>query len=292
MKGMDDHRFDSDRFAPSDAVILSILCVVSTAFGLSSATRQAAVLHAAITAGFMLAIGVIAIRPRARWSPWLRSFATVAVILTLYSTIAEPAFTLMSGSRDASLAAVDRALSAGIDVGPAVARNLPSGAVEPFAFIYGWFVPYLYLSIFLGCFGRPERERRMFLFGLSITYAVAYLGYLFVPARGPIEYYAFASTLEGGRFLELVRESVEATGGNHGAFPSLHVGATLYLTLFDLRFNRLRGMTYVPIVILIAASTIVLRYHYVVDLIVGAWIAWVALLIAVRWRARAEKELA
>jgi membrane-associated phospholipid phosphatase len=79
--------------------------------------------------------------------------------------------------------------------------------------------------------------------------------------------------LEGGFFLNVVRQGVEASGGLQGVFPSLHVGGSVYLCLFDLRTNRLRGLTYLPLVLGIYISTIVLRYHYVVDLIAGTAIA-------------------
>jgi hypothetical protein len=47
----------------------------------------------------------------------------------------------------------------------------------------------------------------------------------------------------------------------------------VYLCLFDLRTNRLRGLTYLPMVLLIYVATIFLRYHYIVDLIAGTVIA-------------------
>ena len=51
---------------------------------------------------------------------------------------------------------------------------------------------------------------------------------------------------------------------------SLHVGAPVLALTFDLRYgDRLRGLVYVPLVLLIALATLVLRYHYVVDLVAG-----------------------
>ena len=154
--------------------------------------------------------------------------------------------------------------------------------IEFFSLVYGWFIPYLWLSILLGCLGRPAGERDAFLLGLSITYSLAYLGYLFVPSRGPIEWYRFAAPLHGGALHQIVLHSVEATGGNHGAFPSLHVGASAYLCMFDLRRNRMRGMTYLPMVVLITFSTILLRYHYVIDVLTGVAIATLAYAISQR----------
>jgi membrane-associated phospholipid phosphatase len=81
-----------------------------------------------------------------------------------------------------------------------------------------------------------------------------------------------------------------------GAFPSLHVGASIYLCLFDLRTSSLRGLTYAPIVLLIYAATLVLRFHYVVDLVAGTLIGLVCTRLGpwafTRWaRARQDRGL-
>ena len=76
-------------------------------------------------------------------------------------------------------------------------------------------------------------------------------------------------------------------------FPSLHVGGSVYLCLFDLRTNRLRGLTYLPMVLLIYVATIFLRYHYIVDLIAGTIIAAGCIPLGqrafVRWTRRREQ---
>jgi membrane-associated phospholipid phosphatase len=66
------------------------------------------------------------------------------------------------------------------------------------------------------------------------------------------------------------------------------VGAAAYACLFDLRYNRLRGATYLPLVVLIAMATVVLRYHYVIDWIAGLSIAFFAAWLAHLWVARRE----
>jgi membrane-associated phospholipid phosphatase len=110
---------------------------------------------------------------------------------------------------------------------------------------------------------------------LAFTYAISYMGYLFAPAHGPIVFHArdFQVPLAGGSFHDLVVRGVESTGGLQGVFPSLHVGASVYLCSFDLGTNRLRGLTYLPIVALIYVATVLLRYHYVIDLAAGTLIA-------------------
>jgi membrane-associated phospholipid phosphatase len=70
------------------------------------------------------------------------------------------------------------------------------------------------------------------------------------------------------------------------------VGGSVYLCLFDLKTNRLRGLTYLPMVLGIYVATIMLRYHYVVDLIAGTVIAAGCIPLAqkvfLRWALRRE----
>ena len=269
-------------FRVRDRLLLLFLAlvIVTFAIGGGSALTRPIALHAAMLIGYLIVLA--ATRSKGAIATAVRSLALLAIVFTMYQSIAEPAFVAMHGARDASLASIDRILFFGHDPALVGERHLTPARLEFFSFIYGWFIPYLYLSIFFGCLGRPAAEREGFLDGLTITYVIAYLGYLFLPSRGPVEYYHFAAPLHGGWFHQMVLASVTATGGNHGAFPSLHVGASAYLCLFDLRHHRLRGMTYLPMVLLIAISTVFLRYHYVIDIVVGITIAVVADQVASR----------
>jgi membrane-associated phospholipid phosphatase len=261
----------------STVLVASLLAIASLAFAFRA--PSALPHHLALLAGFLTVAYL------ARRHPLVRAFAIVTVLMTLYQSLAEPGFAVMGGAFDVRLASIDRVLAGGHDPALVAGRWLTPRSLEVFSFIYGIFIPYLWLSILLGCIGRPDDERARFVLGLSITYGLAYLGYLFVPSRGPVEYYAFAAPLHGGRFHALVLESVRQTGGNHGAFPSLHVGASAYLCLFDLRRHLLRGLTYLPIVLLIAVSTVFLRYHYLIDILAGFSIAFFAAWAAQRVRA-------
>ena len=104
-----------------------------------------------------------------------------------------------------------------------------------------------------------------------------------VPACGPVVQMAgdFTVPINGGPFHQVIVRSVQQVGGPHGAFPSLHLGASLFATLFDLRHrNPLRALIYFPLVAMIALATLVLRYHYAVDLVAALALAHVATHVA------------
>jgi hypothetical protein len=283
------------RWTASDRCTLALLAVVVTVFSagrvFGSAPAGPWALHALLLASFGLLTSAIVRYHGAAWAPWARAIGTVTVMMILYSSLGRPVLSMIPWRADAWIEAADRFLFASRSPAHWAARHVGDRGIEFWSAIYGFFVPFLSLSIFLGCVGRPGRERSRFLAGFAVTYALAYLGYLFLPTTGPVEFLG-TTPPRGGAVHRMIVDSVASTGGNHGAFPSLHVGASSYLCLFDLRHDRLRGLTYAPMVVLIAFSTLFLQYHYVVDLLAGVAIALVADRVAAEQRVPAEGESA
>jgi hypothetical protein len=245
-----------------------------------------------VQVGLRLGFGAVAmvLARRDDWAgtPTVRALATTAVVFTCYSTLGTLGMKAMPFTADALLSKADNFLL-GFDPSLAIQRFQSPGWVEFYAFFYSAFIPYINLSLLLNCIGRPPGQRDAFLTGWVITYSLSYLGYIFLPAHGPLQFQAaeYDFALTGGYFYQTVVDGVAATGGLQGVFPSLHVGGSVFWCLYDLRVNRLRGLTYLPIVLLIYVATIVLRYHYVIDLIAGTLIAMAAIplgeKIAGRW---------
>ncbi len=275
------------RWRLSDLSVLGILSMASIAFASRSfATPVAlrlAVLHSVLLATFLA--GRFVCRPRASQPgrPGAYLALKFALLMTLYTSLGVGGLAVFHWGGDAALCQADRWLFGGAQPSLMAAGLATPFGTEALSLVYGWFIPFLYLSVLTGSIGRPPAERERFFDGLALLYALSYLGYLFFPAQGPIEYLAsaFAAPIPDGPIHQQVLRSVASTGGNLGAFPSLHVGVSVYNCLFDLRYNRLRGLTYVLPVALIGVATVVLRYHYVVDVLAGALLAVVVLLTVV-----------
>jgi hypothetical protein len=273
---------------PSDRTIvgLLVLAVVVAAIRLPASPGPMLIamgMHGAMLCGFVAAVAVMARNEDRPFVQWLRPIASIAVIFSLYTSLGKLGVAAMPYLADGSLSRIDEWLF-GFNPTFAIERYQTAGWVEFFSFVYGAFIPYINLSLALGCLGRPPGERDCFLTGWVFTYAISYLGYVFVPAHGPVVYHAadYAAGLSGGFFYRVVVLGNEMTGGLQGVFPSLHVGGSVYLCLFDLKTNRLRGLTYLPLVLLIYVATIFLRYHYIVDLVAGTIIASVSIPLG-RW---------
>ena len=280
------------RLRPGDLLLAALL---GTACALAAMRlpehpelRGPLLFHGALLAGF-LAFLALAVGGRIPRASELGIAASIALVFTLYRSLGLLGFELHDRTFDAALSRIDTLLL-GVDPSLWLDGRAPRKLVDVLSFVYLFYVGWVYLSIVLECFGREEKDREAFLLGLTLTYCLGYLGYLFVPAHGPIGFHAqdYAHPLAGGPVFQTMTRAVESQGGAIGAFPSLHVGGAVFLCLFDLRRNRMRGLTYLPVVPLVALSTVVLRFHYLVDWVGGIAVALFALWVTPRalaaWR--------
>lgn len=219
---------------------------------------------------------------RSAWGT-VRPLGALAVMFTLYFTLATVPFEVFPWRADAALFRIDRSLFLGTSPTLWLDGRLTSSMVEGLSFAYAFFIPYVYLSVIVGLLGREREQRDRLFTALVVLYALSFLGYLFLPARGPVVYLAERLTdLPGGAWHERVGAAVAASGGAHGAMPSLHLGVSLLVCTFDLRTQPLRGVIYLPLVVAIALATVGLRYHWVCDLVVAAILVVVALRVSGR----------
>jgi membrane-associated phospholipid phosphatase len=282
--GIDSRRHG---LSPADNATLAIMSVSVIVLGVAAARGASVTGDLLLHAGLLLAYAVVAAAlvryGRGQRAVVIRGVIVVAAMFTLYATLGHVAFAAIPWIADPALAAADRMLLAGRSPSLLVDPLVTPTIVEVLSFFYGAFIPYLYVSIFLGLVSRAPAERELFITGFALLYATSFLGYLLLPARGPIVELsaAYGAPLSGGRFYALVVETIDRMGGPHGAFPSLHLGATLYMLIFDLRHgDSLRGLVYVPLAALIGVATVALRYHYVIDLLAGIALAALAVYAA------------
>jgi len=156
---------------------------------------------------------------------------------------------------------------------------------EPLSFCYMVFIPYLTFSM-LWYFFAPLPLLKRFYLGLFSIYGIGFLGYILVPAAGP--YIAmsqeFRVAFTRGFFTRL-NAAMVSFGSNHvDVFPSLHCAVSTYMLLFDRWYRRWRFRIYALPCVGLWISTIYLRYHYLIDVVVGFALAAIVL-----WLARTSK---
>ena len=118
---------------------------------------------------------------------------------------------------------------------------------------------------------------------LLLSHYLAFIGYMALPALGPRFLLAsqYREELKGLFLAEPVQDILNALEGiKRDAFPSGHTSAILITVFYVLRFTPEMAFWFVPIAALMILSTIYLRYHYAVDVLAGALLAGLCILLA------------
>jgi membrane-associated phospholipid phosphatase len=106
-----------------------------------------------------------------------------------------------------------------------------------------------------------------------------------VPTVGPYVHQAslFRGRLPGATASEGVMAFIDgARGVARDCFPSLHAGYVVIAALFLREANRWAFRAYLPFGLVVLLSTVYLRVHYVIDLVAGVPVGWVAVVLAAR----------
>ena len=149
------------------------------------------------------------------------------------------------------------------------------------SYLVYYFMPLLILIPFY-CRGDIEKFDR-FSFIILLTFYCFFLGYVLFPALGPRFYLAHLHTvsLEGKNIYHAICSLLNGLENiQWDAFPSGHVLVTIVFLYITKRYLPLVFYLTLPIAILSIISTVYLRYHYVIDDLVGIILAGFVLLIA------------
>ena len=154
---------------------------------------------------------------------------------------------------------------------PHVAVATPLDDLVPFvpAAMAGYALVYVMplASLFLE---RTEAGLRRMRRALLVAYALAAPFFLALPVDDADPPLAPATVLED--LLELNR----STDRTKNAFPSMHVGAAVVLTLIARRRSRAWGAVLGVATAVIVVSTLLVKQHFLVDLPAGALVGWIA----------------
>jgi membrane-associated phospholipid phosphatase len=161
--------------------------------------------------------------------------------------------------------------------------------------IYGLYylvIPAYGIEVFLK---KRYKDFNYSVFVLFTGFYLAYILYLIFPAVGPRfhlhEFYSIHGELPGLFLTEPIRtflnfgESIAAGVTNpqdyvqRDAMPSLHAEVAILLAYLAKKLKLKSFSFYLPYCILMLISTVYLRYHYVIDLIAGAMLALIPILI-------------
>jgi membrane-associated phospholipid phosphatase len=187
---------------------------------------------------------------------------------------------LLPGDRDAELLALDRAAFGETpsvllqDLLTPVWTDLLAAAY----FLHLVLPPLVALVWYL----RSRSVFREFLLSVMTASLLAMAGYMAVPAVGPGYAYRelYAGQLQGMVLSRPVAAFMDLARAPRDAFPSLHVGLSGIVLFYAWRLGRKWGLALTPLVLGNWAATILLRYHYLVDVGAGLVVTALAVLSA------------
>ena len=210
--------------------------------------------------------------------------APLALVLDFYSAVFLPIVfntleplieTLRGGARDDLLIAADRRLF-GVDVTVWLQRIVHPRLNDVFFIFYASYY-FLALSLGLILWRRDRATARRYVFTLMLCYYVSYAGYFAIPALGPrfaqaSEYSVSLTTSWLSRTIADTINALEKT--KFDVFPSGHTMIAIAVVLIA----RKRAPNTFPYFLVLASglviSTVYCRYHYVIDVIAGAALAF------------------
>jgi hypothetical protein len=161
--------------------------------------------------------------------------------------------------------------------------------VEWFAFFYYAYFFLIASFIFVMIFtSRSEKRLAYFATGFLMIVTVGHFIYAQVPGLGPYAYLAheYQAPLHGGVFYWMVLDTVSAAGAMRDIFPSLHTALPMFLTFFAWKHYPKVAPITTLFAVNIMGATLVLRWHYAIDVVAGLILA-----LVVHWGAPRLVEL-
>jgi len=121
--------------------------------------------------------------------------------------------------------------------------------------IYPLFVlPFLFI--------RDKQFFRLFSFSYILVMCICYVCYLLIPVS-----FTRRPDLEVTTFSTFALSIIYKADNSWNCFPSTHVAMSLLASLTILEVHRIRGILATLLTVLIAASTVLIKQHYVIDVV-------------------------
>ena len=203
------------------------------------------------------------------WFPFL------IILLMYYSLWGNATHWWVTTDRDAQLAALDQKWF-GFQASVALQRWIRPWLTSWMEFAYAFHL--LNIPI-VACFLYLRRSHvrfREMMCGLIVVSFLGLVGYLLVPAVGPLYFlrdrYSVA-LLQPVEAFNRQMQFLDFARIRRDVFPSLHVGISFVVWLFAYRNSRRLFWCLAPFIVSLWISTVYLRYHYLVDCLAGLVLA-------------------
>ena len=232
--------------------------------------------------------------PHPASSPRLREFARpyweivrdwfpfLVILMMYYSLWGDATHLLVTTDRDKELIAWDQRLF-GFQASVAMQRFISPPLTTWMELAYAFHIVNIPLVACFIYLRRPRARFREMMAGVLVVTFLGVLGYLLVPAIGPIFTLRDQYTVPLSQPLAVVNRQIEFMDYARimrDVFPSLHVGISFVVWMYACRNSRRLFWILAPLILSLWVSTVYLRYHYLVDVLAGLLLAPPCFLLA------------
>ena len=252
-------------------IVLLLALAALAAFAVANpASVPLATRSSLVTVALLFAVAALALgEGQEGWRYWLKELLPVPVVPYIFLNLGRLIPLINPNTYDAELEALDRRLLGPETQAALYAIPLPTWFAEVLTLAYSTFF-FLAIALVVTLAARRDPFLPRATAAVIVKFIVSYAGYFVVPAYGPRatvaqERYA---TLPPGLVGEKVRDLLDHWEKTKtDAFPSGHTMVTLAVLLFARR--RVRGLynAILPVGALLIAATVLLTYHWVVDVL-------------------------
>ena len=210
------------------------------------------------------------------WFPFL-------VILLMYYTLwGDATLMMVTTDRDQALIGIDQRLF-GFQASIVLQRIISPGLTSWMTFAYFFHIINIPL---VGCFlyvWRPRARFREMMSGIMVVSFLGLMGYLLVPAIGPVYTLRNQYTVPLHQAVWVFNQEVDFMDFariRRDVFPSMHVAISFVVWLYAYRNSKKLFWILSPLILSLWLSTLYLRYHYLIDVVVGLILAPLSFLLA------------
>jgi membrane-associated phospholipid phosphatase len=221
------------------------------------------------------------------WFPFL------VILLMYYSLWGDATHLLVPHDRDGELIVLDQRLF-GFQASVAIQRFITPSRTAWMEFSYFFHIMNIPIVACFVYLCRPRQRFREMMSGLMVVNFFGLLGYILVPAVGPMYTLHDLYTVPLNQPISIFNQQLEFMNLariHRDVFPGMHVAISFLVWLYALRNSRRLFWVLSPFILSLWVSTIYLRYHYLIDDVAGLLLAPASFLLA-NWLFRRFADLA
>jgi hypothetical protein len=270
---------------PGEAALLTALAVMAAIGWYHSGTLSLSFPAALTTVALLFTVAVLALPEGGTgWRYWARELLPVPLVPLMFLSLGRLIPLVNPHTLDGQLEALDRIILGSEIQSALYTINLPSCLADILTIAYAsfFFLPLILLVVLAH---KRDAALPRVVAAVLFTFLLSYAGYFVVPAYGPRttvaqERYATLPAGVVGAPLRNLLDHWEKTKTD--AFPSGHTMVTLAVLFCSRRRDLRLYNALLPAGALLIAATVLLTYHYVVDVLAAIPLTAFAILLAAR----------